>query len=61
MRIRDPDRSAALWANIDRELADRAVWAPLVNERIVDFVSRRVRNYQFSPVYHFMPAQFWLR
>ena len=61
MRIRDPDRSAALWADIDRKLVDRAVWVPLVNERIVDFVSRRVRNYQFSPVYHFLPAQFWLR
>jgi len=61
MRLSNPLRSATLWSQIDRELVDRAVWVPLTNERIVDFVSPRVRNYEFSPVYHFLPAQVWLR
>jgi hypothetical protein len=29
--------------------------------RFAEFVSKRVRNYQFSPVGGFLPAQVWLR
>jgi peptide/nickel transport system substrate-binding protein len=61
LRLTDPRRSAALWASIDRTLVDRAVWVPLTTQRILDFVSPRLRNYEFSPVYHFLPAQAWLR
>ncbi|MDX6629856.1 MAG: hypothetical protein QOH00_2102 [Gaiellales bacterium] len=61
LRISDPVRSASLWARLDRELVDRSVWVPLVTQRIVDIVSPRLRTYEFSPVYHFMPAQVWLR
>jgi peptide/nickel transport system substrate-binding protein len=61
LRLSAPQRSAAIWRHLDRELVDRAVWLPLVNQRIVDFVSRRLHNYEFSPVYHFLPAQTWLR
>ena len=61
LRLTDPARSAKLWTNLDRQVVDRAVWLPLVNQRVVDFVSQRVRHYQYSPVYHFLPAQVWLR
>jgi peptide/nickel transport system substrate-binding protein len=57
LRITDPRRSAAQWAAIDRQMVDRAVWVPLTSQRIVDVVSKRLRNYEFSPVYHFLPAQ----
>jgi peptide/nickel transport system substrate-binding protein len=50
-------RSAALWARLDRGLVNRAVWVPLASQGIIDIVSKRLRNYQFSPVYHFLPAQ----
>jgi peptide/nickel transport system substrate-binding protein len=61
LRLPDPRRSAKMWASIDRTLVDRAVWVPLITQRILDFVSPRLRNYEFSPVYHFLPAQAWLR
>ena len=55
-RLDNPKSSAALWAHIDHELVNRAAWVPLLTQRIVDVVSPRLRNYEFSPVYHFMPA-----
>jgi peptide/nickel transport system substrate-binding protein len=60
LRTTDPARSAALWAGIDRELVDRAVWIPMTTQRIVDVVSLRLRHYVFSPVYHFLPGQAWV-
>jgi ABC-type transport system substrate-binding protein/DNA-binding SARP family transcriptional activator len=59
LRWNDPKRSAALWSSIDRTLVDRAVWLPLTSQRIADVVSPRLRNYVFSPVYHFLPAEAW--
>jgi ABC-type transport system substrate-binding protein len=61
LRLSEPSRSAELWARIDRQLVDRAVWVPLTDQRIIDIVSRRLTGYQFSPVYHFLPAQASLR
>ena len=58
--LSDRDASIRLWAALDRRLVDRAIWAPLVNARIVDFVSDRLRGYQSSPIYHFLPAQAWV-
>jgi len=42
-------------------IADAAVWVPYATERDVDLVSRRVRNYEFNPVWGFLPDQAWLR
>jgi YVTN family beta-propeller protein len=56
----DPLAAAAVWAKIDRELVDRAAWVPLFNERVVDFVSARVHNYQFHPYWGFIADQAWL-
>ena len=61
LRLTDPQRSAKLWARLDHETVDRAAWLPLVNQRVVDFVSTRLGGYQYNPVYHFLPAQAWLR
>jgi YVTN family beta-propeller protein len=61
LRLSDPARSAAQWARIDRILVDRADWVPLTTQRILDFVSTRLGNYESSPVYHFLPAQAWVR
>jgi YVTN family beta-propeller protein len=61
LTVRSPARAAALWPDLDRQMVRRAVWIPLVDDRIVDVTSARLRNYQFSPVYHFMPAQAGLR
>ena len=57
----DPRAAAALWAKIDRELVDQAVWVPLVNPRVIDFVSSRVRNYQYHPYWGILADQLSLR
>jgi DNA-binding SARP family transcriptional activator/ABC-type transport system substrate-binding protein len=57
VRVTAPRRSAFLWARLDRTLVDRGIWVPLTTQPILDFVSSRLRDYKFSPVYHFLPAQ----
>jgi peptide/nickel transport system substrate-binding protein len=59
--LQDPARAAALWTTIDRQLVDQAVWVPTVNVSEVEFVSKRVRNYQYQPVWGFLADQAWLR
>ena len=59
--LTDLPGSARQWTRIDHELTDRAVWLPLVNPRIIDFVSSRVRNYEFHPIWGFIADQVWLR
>ena len=57
LQLSDPPRAARLWSAIDRELVDQAVWVPTVNLQALEFVSKRVRNYQFSPVGGFIAHQ----
>jgi peptide/nickel transport system substrate-binding protein len=57
----DPVRANALWAEADRMLVDRAAAVPLVNQRIVGFVSERVGNYQLHPQRLTLLDQLWVR
>jgi YVTN family beta-propeller protein len=57
----DPVRANALWAESDRMLVDRAAAVPLVNQRIVAFVSERVGNYQLHPQRLTLLDQLWVR
>jgi ABC-type transport system substrate-binding protein len=61
LQLRDPPRAAALWSQIDHELADQAYWVPTVSLRVPEIVSKRVQNYQHSPLWGFIPSQVWLR
>lgn len=56
----DPRAARSMWAAIDRRLVDRAAWLPMVNEGGIDFVSARLRNYQFNPYWGFVADQVWL-
>jgi YVTN family beta-propeller protein len=61
LQIQDPRRAAALWTRIDSEIADRAYWVPTVSLRSPAIVSKRVQNYQHSPLWGFIASQVWLR
>ena len=61
LELSDPPRASARWQSIDRQLTDAAIWVPTVNERQVDLVSRRLRNYEYNPVWGFLADQAWLR
>ena len=60
LKSTNPRAAAAIWARIDRRLVDRATWVPMVNELGLDFVSERVRNYQFHPYWGLIADQLWL-
>jgi peptide/nickel transport system substrate-binding protein len=57
----DPSIANSLWSRIDRELVDRAPVVPLVNPRQVDFLARRVGDYQYSPQWGVLLGQLWVR
>ena len=47
-QAKDPEAARKLWARIDREVVDVAPLAPLIVWNIVDLLSERVGNYQYS-------------
>jgi peptide/nickel transport system substrate-binding protein len=60
LELTNPSESRAMWAVVDRELTDNAVWAPTVNLRDVEITSPRLHNYEFNPVWGFLADQSWL-
>jgi len=50
-----------LWTRIDHELVNRAPLVPLVDRTWIDFVSKRVGNYQFSWQAGPLLDQLWVR
>ena len=61
LELGDPRKASALWASIDRQLTDDAVWVPTVTLRDVEVTSSHLRNYQYNPVWGFLADQSWLR
>lgn len=57
----DPNEANRIWAHIDRELVDRAPWAPVYNLKWSDFVSHRVGNHEYSLEWHTLVDQLWVR
>jgi peptide/nickel transport system substrate-binding protein len=45
------------WANIDRAVTDQAPWVSLFNPKYLNFVSKRVTGFQFSPQWYFLIDQ----
>ena len=60
-QLRDPRAAARLWAEVDRMIVDRAYWVPTVTSHPPELVSRRLRNYQYNPIWDFVADQAWLR
>jgi peptide/nickel transport system substrate-binding protein len=58
----NPDAARGLWERIDRQTVDQAPWVPLVNPKVVDVLSKRVGNYQYSPAgVGMLIDQLWVR
>jgi peptide/nickel transport system substrate-binding protein len=53
--------SGRAWAEVDHAITDQAPFVSLVNGVRVDFVSSRLRNYQYNPVWGLLLAQVWVR
>jgi peptide/nickel transport system substrate-binding protein len=61
LQVTDPHAAGAEWARVDRAVVQAASWAPLFNPTGVDFLSRRVKNYQYSPEFGMLIDQLWVR
>ena len=57
----DPSAEKTLAAAIDRKILAQAPWIPLWTPKLVDFTSRRVGNYQFSPYLFTLLDQLWVK
>ena len=57
----NPDAARELWESIDRQTVDQAPWVPLANPKVVDVLSKRVGNYQYSLQGGMLIDQLWVR
>jgi YVTN family beta-propeller protein len=60
LQTTDAAAAAKKWAEVDREVTDQVLWCSLVNEGS-DFVSARLRNYQFNLSYGILLDQAWVQ
>jgi peptide/nickel transport system substrate-binding protein len=56
-----PQAANLLWAGIDRRIVNEAAWLPLVTPKWIDFLSKRVGNYQYNPEWGMLLDQLWVR
>jgi YVTN family beta-propeller protein len=56
----DPAIATSLWSRLDHELVDLAPMVPLLNPKQVDFVSRRVGDYQYNPQWGVLLDRLWV-
>jgi YVTN family beta-propeller protein len=59
--LSDPTGARALWQQVDREITDASPWVPLMVTKDVNFLSKRVGNYQWSPAMGLLIDQLWVR
>jgi YVTN family beta-propeller protein len=57
----DPKGAARMWAHLERELVDQALYVPLFNSRGPSLVSKRVGNWQYHPSGQVLLDQLWIR
>jgi peptide/nickel transport system substrate-binding protein len=57
----DPEGAARMWAQLDRELVDKAPYVPLFNPRWPLLASNRVGNWQYHPSGQVLLDQLWVR
>ncbi len=61
VQAQDPPAAHALWRQIERELLQQAPLVPTYSHRNVDFVAKRVGNYQYHPQWGTLIDQLWVR
>ncbi len=59
--VTDPAAANAMWTEIDRAVTDLAPMAALFTPKRIDFVSKRVGNFQFNSQFYWMVSQSWVQ
>jgi peptide/nickel transport system substrate-binding protein len=57
----DPPAAATLWARLDRQLTNLAIWLPTVTPNETDLISRRTRDFHYNPVWGGLIDQLQIR
>jgi peptide/nickel transport system substrate-binding protein len=58
--ITDPAKAAEIWTDVDKAVTDKAPVAVLFTPKRVDFISKRVKNFTFSPQFYWIISQSWV-
>ena len=58
--ITDPAKAAEIWTEVDKAVTDNAPVAVLFTPKRVDFISKRVKNFTFSPQFYWIISQSWV-
>jgi peptide/nickel transport system substrate-binding protein len=59
--VTDPEGANKMWAEIDKAVTDSAAAAALFTPKHLDFVSKRLGNFQFNYQYYWMVTQSWVQ
>jgi peptide/nickel transport system substrate-binding protein len=49
------------WGEIDHAIMMKSPVVPVLHPKIIDFVSKRVGNYQFSKQFYMLVGQLWVQ
>jgi peptide/nickel transport system substrate-binding protein len=60
-QAQDPAAATVLWQQVEQSLLAQAPVVPAYNRRNVDFVSKRVGNYQYNPQWGLLLDQTWVK
>jgi len=59
--VTDAVAANAMWTEIDKAVTDAAPMAALFTPKRIDFVSKRVGNFQFNSQFYWMVSQSWVQ
>jgi peptide/nickel transport system substrate-binding protein len=57
----DPNKAKTEWGELDRQAMSQALLVPLFTPKSLDFVGRRVGNYQFTTEVYMLIDQLWVK
>ena len=61
VQVNDPTAAIKLWRGVERSILAQAPLLPVYNRSAVDFVSKRVGNYQYNPQWSVLLDQLWVK
>jgi peptide/nickel transport system substrate-binding protein len=59
--VSNPTAANQTWQKVDHEVTDQAPWVDLYNPKQIDFLSKRVGNYQWNPQWYILIDQLWVQ
>jgi peptide/nickel transport system substrate-binding protein len=62
LQVTNPTAANKIWGQVDKSMmTNYAPWVPLFTPKQIDFVSKRIGNYQFSKQFYMYVDQLWVK